>query len=326
MPTALFYAQEGPSAIRCSLCPHRCLIQPGQAGICRVRVNSDGEMTLPYFGRASAIASDPIEKKPLYHFHPGSQILSVGFLGCNLRCPFCQNYRISQSTAPAATTIDPHELVERALSVGSIGIAYTYNEPIIHFEYVYNAALIARDAGLKNVLVTAGFLQREPAEELLPLIDAANVDLKSFSDEGYRRTIGGRLQPVKQFITAAAAQCHVEVTTLLVPGFNDSEAEITQIAEFLAEIDPAIPLHLSAYHPAYKFDRAATSADLLDARVAIARRHLHYVYPGNVAGESNTYCRRCGAPLVKRSAYRVRTQNLAGDACANCGASHPLAY
>jgi pyruvate formate lyase activating enzyme len=323
---ARFWEQAEDGAVRCGLCPHACLIRPGGQGRCRVRRNSSGVLELPFYGRLSSIAVDPIEKKPLYHYHPGESILSVGFVGCSFHCPFCQNYRISQDTSVPAETVSPEELVALAEREGSFGIAYTYSEPLVHLEYVLETSRLARARGLKNVLVSNGFINPEPAEELLAVLDAANIDLKSFNPEFYRKEIGGDLEQVKRFLTQARGRIALEVTTLVIPARNDGPQEMEAIASFLASLDPDIPLHLSAYYPQYRYTLPATPPATLRELAQVARRHLSYVYLGNVGPEpSDTLCRACGAALVRRRGYRVDASGLEGGRCARCGAPAPIA-
>jgi len=318
------YIQPADGGLRCDLCPHRCLIADGRSGFCGVRTNSGGKPDLPYAGLLSTAALDPIEKKPLYHYHPGEMIYSIGFYGCNLRCPFCQNYAISQEFIHGGERRSPEETAAEAAGSGSFGIAYTYSEPLVHFEFLMETAALARERGLKNILVSNGFLNPEPAAEILSLMDAANIDLKSFSDDFYRRTLKGSLAPVLDFIRLAARKTHLEVTTLVIPGQNDSVREIGEIARFLAGLDPEIPLHMSCYVPRYKYRvRATTGSDLLPL-LHEARRHLVYVYPGNIAGDADTRCPRCGALLIRRSGYRVEIVHEAGGFCGNCGKEIPL--
>jgi pyruvate formate lyase activating enzyme len=287
-------------------------------------------MSLPYRGVASSIAVDPIEKKPLHHFMPGTSILSVGFFGCNLRCPFCQNWEISQQEPGAASRrTEPRELVEAALRARTPSIAYTYSEPTVHFEFVRDAMRLARSAGLRNVLVTNGSLAEGPALELLELTDAANVDLKCWSAESYAKVLEGSLETTLAFIEAASRTCHLEVTTLVVPGLSDREEDVKAIAAFLAGLPGSVPLHLSAYHPAWRFGEPPTSSGLLDRLAAAARKSLQYVYVGNVSsGEANTLCPRCGRTVVRRRGYSIDTGGLALSggrvSCAACGAALPL--
>ncbi|MDA8426321.1 MAG: AmmeMemoRadiSam system radical SAM enzyme, partial [Treponema sp.] len=317
--------------VRCSLCPHRCAIKPGAAGLCRVRRNRGGAMALPFYGLLSATALDPIEKKPLHHFLPGSAVYSAGFVGCNMRCPFCQNWEISQRTEEARERVSPRELVEAALASGSPSLAYTYSEPSVHFEYLIDAMRLARQAGLYNVLVTNGCLLEKPARELLTLTDAANVDLKCWSKEAYRSRLGGDLETVLAFIRLAAGLCHLEVTTLVVPGLSDAAADMEGIAKLLASLSPDIPLHLSAYHPAWKEDAAPSSRGDIENLAALAGKSLRYVYIGNVAGSrADTICPRCGAAAIRRRGYATDAGGIVpgraprSAACSSCGAPLPI--
>ena len=300
-----YFERLNNQTVHCHLCPHHCKLRPGKIGICGVRQNQNGSLDLPYFGQVSAVAMDPIEKKPLYHFYPGTQILSVGFLGCNLHCPFCQNFRISQSTAAATESLSPEELVELAASRGSFGIAYTYNEPVIHAEYILEAAKLARARGLKNVLVTAAFLEEESAKDIFDAMDAANIDLKGYNEDFYRKEIGGRLDAVLRSINIAAERCHLEVTTLVIPGRTDSPEQLEAITDFVAGISTNIPFHLSAYYPTYQYTTPATPPEVLVSRASAASKKLNYVYTGNIAADNDTVCHNCGARLVTRRGYRI---------------------
>ena len=277
------YTSVNNSKLECRLCPHNCNISDGDSGICSIRKNNNMNLELPFKGILSAINIDPIEKKPLYQFYPGSQILSLGFYGCNFHCPFCQNYSISQvfHTNNNKSYISPSEIVQIAVDKGIPSIAYTYSEPVIHFEYVMDCAVLAHKKGLKNVLVTNGFLNPEPAKELLLEMDAVNVDLKAFTNEFYHE-LGGRIEPVKTFIKLASELTHLEVTTLIIPGKNDSEKEIMSIANFIASIDSNIPLHLSAYYPVFKYEISTTPKDTILELCDKVSRILKYVYPGNI--------------------------------------------
>jgi pyruvate formate lyase activating enzyme len=322
---ARFYEHGEDLQLRCSLCPHNCRIAPGGHGICRVRFNQDGEMRIPFYGKLSSIAVDPIEKKPLYHFFPGRQILSVGFLGCSFRCPFCQNYRISQDTRVPTEEVSPGELVKLAEREGSFGISYTYSEPLVHLEYVLDTARRARAEGLKNVLVSNGYVNPEPAEELIGLIDAANIDLKTFNPDFYRQEIRGDLEEVKRFLGQAKGRLVLEVTTLVIPSKNDGTEEIEAIARFLASLDPDIPYHLSAYYPTYHYTLPPTPPARLRELAGVARRHLRYVYLGNIgAEESNTTCISCGNLLVRRRGYQVEVAGLREAKCSRCGTPAPI--
>ncbi|MBU1079600.1 MAG: AmmeMemoRadiSam system radical SAM enzyme, partial [Spirochaetes bacterium] len=235
---------------RCALCHRRCLLSPGSFGACRVRRNAGGTLELPFYGMASAVSIDPIEKKPLYHFLPGSSTYSVGYVGCNLRCPFCQNFSISQSTDAPVQRLDPAGLAESALRASCPSISHTYSEPIVHAEFVEASMRAARAVGLKNVLVTNGCAGADAASSLLSLCDAVNVDIKCWDADFYHDELGGDLETVKAFAeTAFRFGTHLEVTTLIVPGKNDDDAQVDSIAAFLASLSPDIPLHISAYRP-----------------------------------------------------------------------------
>jgi pyruvate formate lyase activating enzyme len=279
-------AEEGGPDICCTLCPRQCRIPSGSRGACGVRENRDGILYLPYCGYLTAIARDPIEKKPLYHFRPGSSILSLGFAGCNLHCPFCQNWHISQITAgrPApGQYLSPAEAV--ALAIDDRQIAYTYSEPLIHAEYLIDCMKLAREQGIANVLVTNGCINEKAAAEILPLTDAANIDLKSFSEETYANVLGGNLTAVRNFIRMACGfGVHVEITTLVIPGLNDSEGELDQCAAFIAGVSEDIPWHLSAYHPDYRWNAPPTDPARLIQAAKHARKTLRSVYTGNLTG------------------------------------------
>lgn len=269
----------------CTLCFHHCQLDEGQTGFCRARAGRGDKIVPLNYGRLTSLALDPIEKKPLRRFHPGSQILSVGSFGCNLRCPFCQNASIAQVGSEAPTrNVTPEELASLARELvprGNIGVAYTYNEPLVGYEYVRDCAERIRQAGLLNVLVSNGTIEEKPWRELLPLIDAANIDLKGFNDSWYR-SLSGDLATVKRNITIAAEHCHVEVTTLIIPGGNDSPAEMQAEAKWLAAINPNIPLHISRFFPRHHMsDHPPTPVDTIYHLADIAREHLQYVYTGN---------------------------------------------
>ena len=274
--------------IACPICPHHCTLAPGEVGRCRARAN-DGETIIDInYGRLTSVALDPIEKKPLYKFHPGSWILSVGSFGCNLNCPFCQNFSISMADHTFKTQdVTPKELTELALDMstklrGNIGVAFTYNEPLISYEFVRDTSMLLHEVGLESVLVTNGMICEKPLMELLPLIDAMNIDLKAFHPEFYR-WIGGDLETVKRTIELASQMCHVEVTTLIVPGANDSIVEMEREAEWLSSLSPDIPLHISRFFPRWRVnDRPPTPVATIYELVSTAQRHLNYVYAGNV--------------------------------------------
>ncbi len=273
------------SANTCEICPKSCKLKIGQTGLCRARSNHDGTIIADNYGRITAMALDPIEKKPLRRFHPNSYILSVGSFGCNLTCSFCQNHHISMCGTGAKTVfVSPQELVRRSKAAqpdGNIGIAFTYNEPLVGFEYVRDCAIIAKQFEQKIVLVTNGYINEAPLGQLLPYVDAMNIDLKAFNEPFYH-SIGGDLETVKRTITLSAAACHVEVTTLIIPGENDSESQMRDMARWLADIDPNLPLHVARFFPQYNMtDREPTSTKSVYALADIAREHLQYVYEGN---------------------------------------------
>lgn len=272
-------------SVNCTLCFHGCRLEEGQTGLCRARGNRGGRIVPLNYGKLTVLALDPIEKKPLRRFHPGSMVLSVGSFGCNLRCPFCQNAGIAAAGVDAPTRdYSPEKLVAEALrlqSRGNIGVAYTYNEPLVGYEYVLDCAKLVHQAGLYNVLVTNGTIQEVPWRELLPLIDAVNIDLKGFTEGWYRR-LGGDLETVKRSITLAAQSCHLEVTTLVVPGENDSETEIRALSQWLALVNPEIPLHISRFFPRHLMtDRPPTPVEAVYQLARVAREQLEYVYTGN---------------------------------------------
>lgn len=318
---AMFYANKDNGFVTCQLCPHGCSIREGGMGLCRTRKAQSGELRVLNYGEVSALAIDPIEKKPLYHFKPGSHILSAGSYGCNLRCGFCQNYHISMEK-PKTEYIEPEELLDiavRAKGQGNIGIAFTYNEPSIWYEYVYETAKKAVEQGLKVVLVTNGFIEIEPLRKLLPYVDAMNIDLKAFRSEFYEKVCGGRLENVKRVIQEADGKCHVEITTLLVNEHNDSMEEIHELSSWIASINRDMPLHLSRYYPSYRFEAPPTPLSTVLNCLKEAKEHLSYVYPGNLAdGDMNTSCPECGYIVIERKGYGTRVL-ISENKCPRCG-------
>lgn len=318
MKEAMYYKKMDNNVVQCFLCPHHCRIKEGGRGACTVRGNMEGTLYTLNYNKIAALSMDPIEKKPLYHFYPGSYILSAGTVGCNLKCSFCQNYSIAHQEA------ETHEIASNTLvdmaekEEDNLGIAYTYNEPSIWFEFVYETARISRKRGLKNVMVTNGFISEEPLKEILPYIDAMNIDVKGFSEKYYRHVCKGLLEPVKRTVEIASQKCHVEVTTLVVTDLNDSVEEIGEIARWLSSLNRNIPLHLSRYFPNYKLSNNPTPIDTLLAVRDEADKYLNYVYVGNVHGNDNTtYCPNCKQPLIKRG-YCVDTQGIKDGACIHC--------
>lgn len=287
---ALFYEKIPGDAknVKCNLCPHYCVIKPGSIGVCKVRKNHEGVLQSENYNRISSMSLDPIEKKPLYHFHPGSKILSLGSVGCNLKCPFCQNSEISMCSVEFDNTVlmTPESIVEKAIdlkSIGNIGVAYTYNEPTVWIETVLETAKLVKKTNLKNVMVTNGYINPEPLAVLLPFIDAMNIDLKSFDDNFYSYYLKGGLQAVKETITKSYEYCHIEITTLVIPGFNDSREEMQEISKFISNISPEIPLHLSRFFPRYKWSEVPqTTTESLYELAFEAGKYLKNVHIGNL--------------------------------------------
>lgn len=317
---ASFWHRLDNGKVRCELCPNFCTIADGASGACRVRVNRGGTLVADAYGMVISLAIDPIEKKPLYHFHPSSRIVSTGPNGCNFRCGFCQNSEISQESAPSYP-VSPEKLAEAASDGGSIGVAYTYTEPFVWFEYIRDAGTLVRDRGLVNVLVTNGYVNPKPLVEILPLIDAMNIDLKSIRPEFYRTVCCGDLSHVQRTIETASARCHVELTNLVIPGYNDTDEDFRLLADWIASVNPSIPLHFSRYFPRYRFRTPQTSMETLERAYEIAREKLRYVYLGNVnhPGSSDTRCPKCGTTLIRRSFYTTTLTGIRNHVCAGCG-------
>jgi pyruvate formate lyase activating enzyme len=317
---ARYYKLLPNHTIQCELCPQACQIPAEQVGFCNVRQHRDGALIAANYGLVSALALDPIEKKPLYHFYPGQPILSVGTIGCNLACEFCQNWQISQE-AGTTRSISPAELCNLAVQAhrerGNIGLAYTYSEPAVWFEFLLDTMPLIRAAGLQNVLVTNALLRAEPWQELLQFADAANIDLKGFTPEYYRQFCHGQLQPVLDNIRTAVGRIHLELTTLIIPGANDQPEQIEDMSRWIATLDPQIPLHLSRYFPNYRMNLPATPPETMKIAYDIAKNHLQYVYLGNLGGANHTYCPKCGRLLIAREGYQ--TQILATTTCPDCG-------
>ncbi|MFH0883053.1 MAG: AmmeMemoRadiSam system radical SAM enzyme [bacterium] len=320
-PPVPYFHVDG-ARIVCEICPVHCKLSEGQVGICRGRGVVDGELVALNYGRVVSFNHDPIEKKPLYHFLPGANIASVGPNGCNLRCKWCQNCEISQFDAPTRY-IPPEILAERAMEHRSVGLAYTYAEPMIWFETIRDTAPLVRKAGGVNVLVTNGYVDENPLEELLPLIDAANVDLKFADPRLYKTGSGARLDVVQRTIKRMVeAGVHVEITHLLVTGMSDNEQGVHQIAEWVASLDENIPLHLSRYFPRHLVSEPPTLLEFMERAWDVARTSLRYVYLGNISTRrgADTLCPSCGATAVRRSGWAVDASGVRGDgSCASCG-------
>lgn len=315
-----FFEKLNDDTIRCKVCPHKCIIKEGYSGLCRVREVKDGILYATNYGEISSLSLDPIEKKPLFHYKPGTNILSLGSYGCNFTCGFCQNYTIAQFK-PNTQYVSVEEIVKKAKEYknqNSIGLAFTYNEPLMFYEYVLDVAKICKKEGLDVVVVTNGFINKEPLEKLLPFVDAMNIDLKAFSDEFYKSECSGKLEDVLSTIKLASKHCHIEITTLLISEHNDTEKEVREIANFISKINKNIPLHLSRYYPNYKFKSEATDINKIKDLADIAREYLNYVYIGNILEvDNNTYCPNCGELLVERNMYDSIDRNL-NDTCRSC--------
>jgi pyruvate formate lyase activating enzyme len=320
-PKAQFWEVREGGKVECMLCPHHCLVADGKTARCLGRRNEGGVLYAVNYGRTTSIALDPIEKKPLYHFHPGTHILSIAPNGCNFACPFCQNWQISQEEAPTRE-VEPGELIELARRNDSVGIAYTYTEPLVWYEFLMDACRTVREHGLANVLVTNGMIEEEPLRRLLPLIDAMNIDLKSMDEEFYRRVAKGDLGSVLRTIRLAREGSHVELTHLVIPGFTDSDDHIRKLIDWVAEVGEDTPLHFSRYFPHHKFDAPATPVETLLKIWDMARERLRFVYLGNVSvgRGSDTVCPGCGATAVRRSYYAVDLSGLEDGRCRACGA------
>ncbi len=332
MKEAYLYERLEEGKVKCHLCAHECLIREGARGICQVRENKDGRLYSLVYNRVIAARPDPIEKKPLFHFLPGSVSYSIATVGCNFRCKHCQNADISQMPKDNGIIqgrhMSPEDVVKAALDSRSSSISYTYTEPTIYFELALDTSLLAVEKGLKNVFVTNGYMTKECLKKIYPNLHAANVDLKSFSNEFYKDICGARLKPVLDSIkNMKEMDIWVEVTTLLIPGLNDSPKELEEIARFLVEIDSSIPWHVTRFHPDYKLtDRGPTPISTL----AMARdigygQGLKFVYTGNVPGEKseNTYCPSCNTELIERFGFYVTKNRLKNGSCPTCGENIP---
>lgn len=280
---ARFYQALSDGKVKCFLCPNQCTIDKRKHGSCGVRENKDGKLVTLIYGEATSIALDPIEKKPLLHFYPGSYILSIGTKGCNFHCPFCQNYSISQDYNSPTQNITSQQVVDRAKELNSIGVAYTYNEPFIWYEFVLDTAKQVREAGLKNVLVTNGYVNSKPLDEILPFIDAMNIDIKSVEDRFYQKICRGKLRPVLETAKKAKQNLHVEITNLIIPTLNDSDDNFNMLVNWIFNnLGADTPVHFSRYFPCYKTDIPPTPVAVLKRAEGIARKRLKHVYLGNI--------------------------------------------
>ncbi len=330
---ASLYEKRPGGGVRCMLCNHYCVIGEGRRGICGVRECRDGRLLSLVFDRVVSLGVDPVEKKPLFHFLPGTLSLSLATVGCNFRCEFCQNFSISQLPHAGGPIpgdpITPEALAALAVSRGCPSISYTYTEPTVFYELTRETGLSARSKGLRNIYVTNGYMSREAIREMQDFLDAANVDLKSFSDDFYRHFCSARLEPVLDSIRALhQAGVWLEITTLVIPGRNSDPRELRQIAEFIASVDPNIPWHVSAFHPDYRMtDAPRTSAALLEKACALGEAAgLRYVYGGNIPGHpsESTRCPACRRVLVERTGFRVARNALRRPECPHC--HEPVAF
>jgi pyruvate formate lyase activating enzyme len=331
-PTTYWHALED-GRIQCDICPRDCKLHEGQRGACFVRGRVDNQVVLTTYGRSSGFCIDPVEKKPLNHFFPGSSVFSFGTAGCNLACKFCQNWDISKSRDMdrLMDRASPKAIAQAAKKHGSKSVAFTYNDPVVFFEYALDTADACHEQGLKTVAVTAGYINPEPRREFFAKMDAANIDLKGFTEEFYVKLTGSHLQPVLDTLAYVhhETQCWLEITTLLIPGHNDSDAEITALTKWVAqELGPDVPLHFSAFHPDWKMtDVSPTPASTLTrARRIALDTGLRYVYTGNVhdVEGGTTYCPSCHAPVIVRDWYKINAYDVTeSGACAHCGARLP---
>jgi pyruvate formate lyase activating enzyme len=327
---AYLYEPAKERAVRCNLCNHRCIVKEGKRGICGVRENRGGMLNTLVYGKLIARHVDPIEKKPFFHLMPGSLAYSVATVGCNFKCRFCQNADIAQMPSDrngmiAGDRCTPGDVVDAALQSGCRSIAYTYTEPTVFFEFAHDTSVIAHERGLKNVFITNGYMSAEALEMISPYLDGANVDLKAFDDEFYRRTCGARIRHVMETLRWMTSHgILVEITTLIIPGLNDDPEELSRLARFIADdLGPETPWHISRFHPTYKLtDRSATPVEtLLKAREIGKQAGLRYVYTGNVPGEAaeNTFCYSCGKQLIQRWGFTIRRYDIKKGRCPDCG-------
>ncbi|WP_068348057.1 AmmeMemoRadiSam system radical SAM enzyme [Kosmotoga arenicorallina] len=327
MKPAIYFNELEDDVLQCTLCPNRCIIKPGHVGICKARKNIKGMMYSLNYGELTSIAMDPIEKKPLYHYYPGSEILSVGSWGCNLQCDFCQNWEISKQRPKIINRVVPDQLIEIAKNRNSFGLAFTYNEPSVSFEFILDTARNAIREGIEIVLVTNGYIDEEPLNLLVQSVNAVNIDLKGWNSAFYRKIGGEKKHVLKTIEKALQANVHVELTTLIIPGENDSAEDMVEEARWISSLSPDVPLHITRYYPAYKYDIPPTPIETLSKLWELARERLNYVYLGNIpdATESNTYCPSCGALLIERNGYSTEIKNLDEEGrCSKCGKEIPV--
>jgi pyruvate formate lyase activating enzyme len=332
MKEARIYQVLENQKIRCQTCAHYCLLVPGKSGICGVMQNREGVLYNLVYGRVIALHVDPIEKKPLFHFLPGAQALSIATTGCNMKCANCQNADISQMPRDTGTIqgqdMIPDRIIEKAVRQHCEVMAYTYTEPAIYLDYAIDIATLAAEKRIMNIFITNGYLSKESLAAVSPFLNGANIDLKAFKDETYKSVCGARLSPVLDTIERMHSQgIWVEITTLLIPGMNDSRDELKQIAKFIVELDPGIPWHISRFYPTYRMtDRPPTSpASIQKAREIGLEAGIRYVYSGNLPGDpgENTFCHHCGQRLVHRIGYQIRENRIQSGTCPDCQTKIP---
>jgi pyruvate formate lyase activating enzyme len=328
MKKAMFYQSERELAVRCGLCSHHCKIKDKRRGLCGVRENRGGKLVSLVYGKVISEHVDPVEKKPLFHLLPGSLSYSISTVGCNFFCRHCQNYQISQYPHDHKDIIgqerSPAAIVDAAEQAGCASISYTYVEPTVFYEFAYDCCVLAREKNIKNIFVSNGYMTEEVARHLAPVLDGINIDIKAFTEKFYRQVCKAKLKPVLDTVRLMhELGVWVEVTTLIIPGWNDTRDELRSIARFIKDIDPAMPWHVSAFYPTYKMlDRPPTPvARLRMARDIGIEEGLRFVYVGNVPGENgeNTFCPACNLELINRYGYRTRLENLAHGSCSACG-------
>jgi pyruvate formate lyase activating enzyme len=321
----------GSQKLRCLLCAHHCVLDDNRLGICKVRKNIGGELYSLNYDKVAATHNDPIEKKPLYHFLPGSTSFSIATMGCNFSCKFCQNNSLSVVHGENhifGEAVPPEQIVQTALHYGSKSISYTYSEPTIYYELMYETARLAKEKGIKNVMVTNGYMSSEAIEEIAPYMDGANIDLKAFTESFYKKYCGARLSPVLDTIKAMKEKnIWVELTTLLIPGLNDDPKEIRELVSFIVSVDDTIPWHVSRFYPQHQLNNLPPTSPqaIFDCLKIGTEMGLKYLYAGNISADKweDTWCPNCGELLVKRSGYFTRVQHLSDGKCGKC--SHPIA-
>ena len=318
---ALYWKEAKDKAVRCGLCPHKCLINESNFGVCNARRNLNGVLYSQSYGIISALNIDPVEKKPLFHFHPGEKTLSLGSYGCNFTCGFCQNFSISAVRPPKKDIVSPEDALYFASEKNIKLISYTYNEPLINYEWLLETCELARKKGMENILVTNGYINEEPLKRIAEWIDAANVDLKAFSGAFYKKNCGGSLEPVLKSIEILhKSKIHVELTNLVIDNENTSEMDFQKMLDFIANLSDEIPLHISRYFPSYRFELAPTKEETLIRFYETAKKKLKYVYIGNFSGQKyeSTYCKKCGFCIIERKGYKITPKCKNLRICCEC--------